>query len=164
MKKWTDEARKAQSEISKMQQWTDEKRKAHSVKMKKIVEANPDSYSKNNVSGRVKIYEVKSSTGLTKVKGRWELSVANWLNENNVRWTNDIKPYSYFWNNGWHLYFPDFYLIDSDILIEVKGYERERDRCKWGSVDKKLIIIKQKEIDNLDQNLRIREVVIPLGS
>lgn len=119
--------------------------------MRQIVKDNVDSYSKNNVSGRVKMYEVMSTTGLTKVKGTWELTVANYFNKENIKWTNNIVPYNYFWNEAWHLYFPDFYLIDSDIVVEVKGFETDRDTCKWKSViDKKFIVIKKEELKQLD--------------
>lgn len=120
--------------------------------MQKIVKSNIDSYSKNNVSGRVKMYKVESSTGITKVKGTWELQVANWLNEKNIKWTNNFSPYSYYWNNSWHLYFPDFLLLDNDAVIEVKGYETERDRLKWQAViDRKFIVIKKKDLRILDE-------------
>lgn len=133
--------------------WTPERRAEQSARMKQKILEKPDSYSKTNVSGRVKMYETIDSTGPTKVKGTWELKVANWLNDNNVRWTNKIEPYKYYWNQNWHLYFPDFLLIDNDILIEVKGYETERDHFKWQSVDKKLIVIKRKDILSLDKKL-----------
>jgi len=48
-----------------------------SLAMKKAVRENPDSYSKNNVCGRVKLYDYKG----IKVKGTWELKVAKWLDK-----------------------------------------------------------------------------------
>jgi len=48
--------------------WTEEERKRKSERMLQAVKDNPDSYSKNNVSGRVKIYEVCSSSGPIKLK------------------------------------------------------------------------------------------------
>lgn len=136
--------------------WTDEKKKQQSDKMKKVVEDSPDSYSKNNVSGRVKMYSVMSSLGETKVKGTWELAVATWLNDNEIRWTNSIQPYSYFWNNSWHLYFPDFLLIDHNIVIEVKGFQTERDDCKWSAVtDKQFIVIRKDDLSKLNFAIKI---------
>jgi hypothetical protein len=156
-KPWTDEQKAKASITSKeanKKYWTAEKRLEQSLRMKKIVAENPDSYTKNNVSGRVKMYEVMSATGLTKVKGQWELDVANWLNENNIKWTNDIQPYNYFWNESWHLYFPDFLLIDNNVLIEVKGYETDRDRAKWQSVkDKRFVVLKEQQIKSLTQSM-----------
>jgi hypothetical protein len=151
---WTPEQRAKQKERTisfNNTYWTAEQKLIHSAKMIDIVKTNPDSYSKNNVSGRVKMYEINS----TKVKGTWELRVAQWLNNHNILWTNSIKPYNYFWKDKWHLYFPDFLLIDTNILIEVKGYETARDTAKWATVnDRELIIIRKKEINNLDNILQ----------
>ena len=129
--------------------WTADARKRHSEKMKENVRLYPESYSTKNISGRVKMFDAIDSFGKhTKLKGNWELIVSKYLSENNIRWSNDIKPFSYFWNSGWHLYFPDFYLPDLDLYIEVKGYERERDRCKWKEI-KNLIVLKNKEISEI---------------
>jgi hypothetical protein len=133
--------------------WTPERRAEQSARMKQKVLENPDSYSKSNVSGRVKMYDVVDSNGPTKVKGLWELKVANWLNDNKIRWTNTIEPYKYQYKDNWHLYFPDFLLIDSDTLIEVKGYQTDRDIEKWKSVDKKLIVIKKKDLLLLEKSI-----------
>ncbi len=180
--KWTDEQKKAWSDKCKLTKinnknkkeysseekeaarlrsieinkkyWTAEKRAEQSARMKQKVIDNPDSYSKNNVSGRVKVYEVISTAGPTKVKGLWELAVAEYLNENNIKWTNKIEPFKYYWNNNWHLYFPDFLLLETDTLIEVKGYQTDRDIAKWNAVNKQLIIIKKQDLKNLNNLLR----------
>jgi len=123
-------------------QWTPEKRKLHSIAMKVAVEKNPDSYTSRNVCGRVKIYEYKEE----RFHGNWEVEVAKWLDRQNIRWERKVKPFTYFWKDNWHLYFPDFYLPDFNKFIEVKGFETERDRCKWSVVDN-LYLIKKKEID-----------------
>ncbi|MDD5649023.1 MAG: hypothetical protein PHF86_01170 [Candidatus Nanoarchaeia archaeon] len=122
--------------------WTEERKKKHSERMKKAILDHLDSYSKNNVSGRTKLYEYKG----VKLKGNWELIFAKWLDDNDIIWERDIKPFKYFWNNDYHLYFPDFYLPKLDIFIEVKGYETERDREKWKCLSN-LVIIKEKEIN-----------------
>ena len=144
----TEEGRKKLSDSAKKQMtdfYKDEaNRELWSIKMLKAVKDNPDSYSKNNVSGRVKMYDING----TKVKGTWELEVAKYLNENDIEWTNDIEGIEYFWDNKIRLYFPDFYLPKENLYIEVKGYERERDHAKWEVVDN-LIIIKDKEIKEI---------------
>ena len=154
---WSKQRRKKASDNQtkfNKEYWTEEKRAEQSARMRQAVLENPASYTKNNVSGRVQTFEVMSSTGPTKVKGKWELKVANWLNENGVNWANNIQPYNYFWNTKWHLYFPDFLLIDDNVLIEVKGYETDRDLEKWKSVtDKKLVVLKKQQIDNLTQSM-----------
>lgn len=141
---YTDEKRKNMSNWSKnfnSTYWTDENREKHSQRMKKVVEDNPESYSTNNVSGRVKLYEYNG----IKLKGTWEVKIVTLLDKFNIKWTNNIKPFPYYWNNSWHLYFPDFYLIDYDLFIEVKGYQRDRDIEKWKVLDN-LLVIKKKEI------------------
>jgi hypothetical protein len=107
--------------------------------MRKAVLENPDSYSKSNVSGRVKLYEYKG----TKLKGKWELDTAKWFDKKDIKWTNDIDPFEYFWNGGTHHYFPDFYLEDYNLYVEVKGFPTERDYAKWSVVDNLLIIEKE---------------------
>ena len=122
-----------------------EQRKKISESMKKAVLDNPDSYSASNVSGRTKTIEYRGF----KLKGKWELEVAKWLDSNKIEWTNEIQnPFEYFWEGSVHYYFPDFYLEKLEIYIEVKGYERERDREKWKSVQN-LLILKKKEIEQI---------------
>lgn len=154
---WSDEDKKEQSKRSakiNKEYWTAENKEKHSQKMKSVVLDNIESYTKNNVSGRVKNYEVIDSIGKTKVKGKWELKVAEWLNLHNVRWTNDVNSFEYLWNDKIHRYFPDFYLIEYDIYIEVKGYKTDRDNCKWNNFPKRLIIVDSTGINNLDTILK----------
>jgi hypothetical protein len=143
---WIDKAKKGVNEY-----WSkEENRQKQSERMKRVVLENPDSYSKNNVSGRVKMYEVYSPVdGLTKVKGKWELQVANYLNENNISWTNKMLPFPYEWNGNWHLYFPDFFLNDRNEYIEVKGYKTDRDEAKWSQVHN-LIVIEREDLCRLE--------------
>lgn len=136
------------SKIASRNYWNDETRKQRSEIMKRVVKENPDSYSSKNVCGRTK----KVVFNGFELNGSWELIVAKWLDGNNIKWTNKISPFTYNWNDNTHLYFPDFYLPDYDRYIEVKGYERERDRHKWKVVPN-LIIIKQKEIKLIKQDL-----------
>ena len=80
--------------------------------------------------------------------GTWELEVAMFLDRKNIRWTNIINPFQYFWDGKTRNYFPDFYLDEYDLYIEVKGNQTDRDVAKW-SVVKNLMIIKKSEIYNL---------------
>ena len=135
--------------------WTKEKRLEHSLKMKKAVNDNPESYSSKNVCGRVKTIKTVDSLGNeTSCLGKWELLVIDYLNKNNIRWSNKIEEnFQYYWNESYHRYFPDFKLLDYDnVFIEVKGYERDRDIAKWEQFPHKLIIIKKEEIEKLKTN------------
>lgn len=110
--------------------------------MRQAVLDNPDSYSKKNVSGRVKMIEYNGNT----YKGMWECVFAKYLTENNIKFLQPSSPFPYEFEGKWHLYFPDFYLEDLNVYVEVKGYERPRDLAKWNSVEN-LIVVKQKHID-----------------
>jgi hypothetical protein len=126
---------------------TIEQRKILSDAMKLAVKNNPDSYSKNNVSGRVKIIDYNGIN----LKGSWELKTAQWLDSLNVIWENETNPHDYFWNEGWHKYFPDFFLPYYNSYIEVKGYKTNRDEAKWNQFNDKLIIIDKRNINKLNE-------------
>ena len=144
----SEATRKKISESGKGRIESFELRQKRSNSMRQAVIANPNSYSSANVCGRIKIEEYCGQ----KFHGRWEVIVAKWFDANNIRWKRDVSPFSYFWNNGWHLYFPDFFLPDYNLFIEVKGYETDRDRTKWAVVPN-LLTIKQKEIKLIKQNI-----------
>jgi hypothetical protein len=135
------------SEKLKGRRFSDEQRKKISEYMKKAVLDNPDSYSASNVSGRAKIIDYRGF----KLKGKWELETAKWFDEKGIKWTNIIPtPFEYFWDGSIHYYFPDFYLEEFDLYVEVKGYEREKDREKWKSVER-IIILKKEEIQRIKE-------------
>lgn len=141
----SDETRSKLSKTSVGRKFTEDQKKKLSNSMKKAVLDNPNSYSASNVSGRTKTIEYRGF----KLKGKWELEVAKWLDSKGIEWTNIITvPFEYFWEGSIHYYFPDFYLEKYDTYLEVKGYERDRDREKWKSVEN-LIIIKKDEIGRI---------------
>ena len=128
--------------------WSKEKRAAHSIAMAKAVRENPDSYSKNNVSGRVKIVEYRPGV---KLKGSWEVKVASWLDMQGIIWESEVNPQAYYYIDKWRLYFPDFYLPELGIYIEVKGYKTDRDEAKWFYFSGDLYIIDSSLIYKLDE-------------
>lgn len=138
---------KAATEYNKIRLADPEYRKRHSEAMKKAVLRNPDSYTASNIVGRVKIEEYNGE----KFHGKWEVEVAKWFDRNQIKWERKVQPVNYFWNDSWHLYFPDFYLPEHDVYIEVKGYETERDRAKWAALPN-LIVLKSKQIKEIREN------------
>jgi hypothetical protein len=122
-----------------------------SIAMKKAVHNNPTSYSSSNINGRVKKYEIIDVYGeIATVTGSWELVVAKWLSDNNIEWTNKVNSFEYEWEGKIRRYFPDFYLPNFDIYLEVKGYERERDRCKWKAITN-LKVLRKTEIEAIKE-------------
>ena len=126
----------------------DENRKRASQRMKDVVKKYPESYSAANVNGRTPVIDYKG----IKLNGSWEVLVAKLLDEYNIQWNRPTNPFKYEWNNSTHYYYPDFYLPEYDKYIEVKGYERERDKCKYKVVPN-LIVIKRKEIELIKKNV-----------
>ncbi len=132
--------------------WTEDARKRHSDIMKQVVLDNPESYSKSNVSGRVLMYEFEGQV----FKGTWELEVAKSLSASKIEYTNEITPIPYMFDGNEHLYFPDFYIPQYDVYIEVKGYERDRDLAKYKSLEN-LIVLKEAEIKRIIKGDSITE-------
>lgn len=124
--------------------------------MRLVVQNNPDSYSKNNVVGRVKNIEYRDGIIL---KGSWELLIAQALDTLAIAWEQPSNGIPYEWEGRIHHYFPDFYLKSYDLFIEVKGYERSRDRAKWQVVDN-LCVIKHSEFTKIKENvINLQELV-----
>lgn len=141
------ESRKKISEANKSRIYTDEMRKRKSDIMKEVVKKYPESYSSNNVCGRTKSIEYNG----IKLNGNWELHTVKWLDSNNINWIRNSKYFEYFWNGKIHKYFPDFYLPEYDIYLEIKGYQRDRDIQKWKAVSN-LVIFKKNEINLILKN------------
>lgn len=140
----SDDTRKKLSVTSSGKKKSPETIEKLKISMRAAVQRNPDSYTASNISGRTPIIVYNG----IKLKGTWEVETAKWLDAQNISWTNAITGFDYEWNNATHLYYPDFYLPEFNCYIEVKGYERDRDRAKWKSLDN-LIVLKQREIDKI---------------
>ena len=83
-------------------------------------------YSKNYK----KLQVVDSFNNSVFLISSFEIKYYQWLTKNNIRWK---KPDSIFYvdNVGKkHWYRPDFYLIDSNEIIETKGYFWNNDKIK----------------------------------
>ena len=89
--------------------------------------------------------------GKVKVDGTWELKVAEFLDKQSFNWIRNTTRFKYVNPKGkTSTYCPDFYLIDLDAYIEVKGYETDLDKCKWSQFKEKLIVLKKTEVNDLD--------------
>lgn len=91
----------------------------------------------NNGYVKTKYYEVfsKYQNKLVKVQGSYELKYALVLNEQNINWIRDRKinlKYKLHDDDYIHTYYPDFYLVDLNEYIEIKGFFW---RSKDGKVD-----------------------------
>lgn len=94
---------------------------------------------------KVRTYDYKG----IKLYGKWELQYAKYLDENNIKWTRPKKTFEYIFLNKKSYYLPDFYLIETDEYIEIKGYETDKDRAKWFYFPHKLTVLKRDELFKL---------------
>jgi hypothetical protein len=148
-KPMTDAHRESIRNAAKNKVWTIEERLKLSDSMKRAVENNPEAYSSSN-RGRVKQIIYKG----IKFQGNWELAFYKWCETNNIPCTRNTEGFKYKWN-GNRTYFPDFYLIEKDVYIEVKGYKTERDSAKWEQFPKQLIVVQKQDIMSIKKNAYI---------
>ena len=118
-----------------------------SIAMQKAVKEHPESYFGINTNKRVKKHLYNSIW----LDGNWELIFAKYLDTLNIKWERPRKGIEYIWNNSNHVYYPDFYLPEYNLYIEVKGQETERDHAKWNMVSN-LLVIKSNEIKQIQRN------------
>jgi hypothetical protein len=103
-------------------------------------------------ASRLVIYNHTSWLGNEEVlHGGWELKVAKYMDEHKIHWCKSKEHFTYIFEEREHEYFPDFYLKDYDLFIEVKGQVTTKDLEKWKQFPRKLLIIDQKSIKRLDE-------------
>lgn len=107
------------------------------------------------ICGRTKKYEyISKIAGSIKVDGNWELLVCKYLDSLNVTWSRNLKRFPYIAPNGkYSTYQPDFYIADWDTYLEVKGYQTEKDNCKWSQFPHKIIVWKRDKIKSIESEL-----------
>lgn len=105
------------------------------------------------VAGRCPKYDYESPiAGKIKVDGSWELKFCKFADKLKLEWTRNKKRFPYIKPDGTEsTYQPDFYVRELNSYIEVKGYETDLDRAKWDQFPEKLIILRRKEIGELDE-------------
>lgn len=112
-------------------------------------------------AGRCKKIKYKSKfAGEVLLDGNWELLFAIFLDKNNINWKRNKKRFLYKnENNESSFYTPDFFIDEYKIFIEIKGYETEKDRCKWRDFSEKLNIFKLKEIKKIKENQNFERIL-----
>ena len=68
--------------------------------------------------------------------GKWELNYAKWLDANQIKWQRCKDSFLYEYEGKTRRYTPDFYLVDTDEYIEIKGYKTDKDDAKWSQFPK----------------------------
>lgn len=138
----SDETKEKLSNARKGKIHTEEHKEKLSKIMKDVAKDNPNySFSKNK-------YFKKEIINGFRMDSSWESIFANYLNKNDIKWVKNKKPFRYIFENEEHSYYPDFYLEDFNLYIEIKGQETEKDLAKYKSV-KDLIVLKQNDIKKI---------------
>ena len=71
---------------------------------------------------------------------KWEVYYAVYLDANKINWIRNEESFPYWYQGKLHHYTPDFYLIDSNEYIEIKGFARDSDYAKWRDFPKDKIL------------------------
>lgn len=84
------------------------------------------------------------------MRSSWEIKYAKYLDENNINWIFEPEAFPIYYDNKEGTYRPDFYLIDKDLYIEIKGYWRDDAKEKHNAFleqyKQKSIIVYDKKI------------------
>jgi hypothetical protein len=135
----------------KPHRWTPESRAKLSNSMRKAVLEGRQQTNKP-YGKHLKVIRHVSWLGNEEVlHGGWEHKLALFLDEHHVTWTKPRMSFTYIWKGKEHEYFPDFFLKDHDVYIEVKGYKSERDEAKWNQFPKTLLILDKNNINNISK-------------
>ena len=88
--------------------------------------------------------------------GSQELKYAKYLTEQGINWVRPKNRFEYIFEDKIHYYIPDFYLIDYDTFIEIKGYKTFKDECKWEQFpkDKNLKVLMYEDLIGLGLDLQ----------
>lgn len=86
--------------------------------------------------------------------GLWEVMYAKWLDENNISWRRPNENFKYNFLGKVRRYTPDFYLIDENVYIEIKGYETEKDKSKWEQFPLKHRVLKYDELKSIGLDIK----------
>lgn len=124
------------------------RRQAISESMKK----NPNSGGLRKGSGRgVKGYYESPTAGNVYLRSSYETRYAMWLDSNCIKWRQPLEAFEYEYAGKVRRYYPDFYLIDTDEYVELKGFKTKQDEAKWKAFPKKLKILYGKDIEKLEE-------------
>jgi hypothetical protein len=101
-------------------------------------------YRKN--SGRCKHIQYKG----VDIQGTWELKFVEFLDSKDIKWERNKVGYKYLFEDKERQYYPDFFLPQYNLYVEVKGYETNKDKAKWKQFPFELLIVRRKEIFDLE--------------
>ncbi len=101
----------------------------------------------------IRTYKFNSKyAGKVNLMGLWELRYAEYLDSNNIKWRRPTEKFKYCYQElkrGYGFYTPDFYLIDKDVWVEIKGFQTNKDTAKWEQFPHTLKVLKGRDLKHV---------------
>lgn len=91
---------------------------AQSIKIK--AKWSTKEYAENVSRGYYRCKYVSSHGKIYYLKSSYELRICRFLDRNNIDFEYEFKGFEYVYDNSRHTYYPDFYLKDYGLVLEVK--------------------------------------------
>jgi len=79
----------------------------------------------------------------------YELKYAEYLDKHNIQWERNTKRFPYEYCGKTYNYTPDFFLIEENVFVEIKGYKTDRDVAKWSDFPGELRILMFEELKEM---------------
>lgn len=76
----------------------------------------------------------------------WELCYIIYAKDNGINIVRNKKSFTYIYNNQEHLYFPDFYNLDTNTYIEIKGYKDKKAKSKQEQFPLELEVLEKSQM------------------
>jgi hypothetical protein len=127
-----------------------EKEKERRKKISETMKANPSAGGLREGSGRgVKTWYESPIAGRVYLRSTYELIYAKFLDSRQIKWKANKKSFEYLFEDKERRYYPDFYLIDEDCYVEIKGFKTKQDEAKWKVFPHKLKVLFGKDLEKL---------------
>lgn len=119
-------------------------------KISETMKKNPKSGGLREGSGRgSKMWYESKIAGKVYLRSTYEIEYAKWLDKNEIGWRINKKAFLYEWEDKTRKYFPDFYLINENSYVEIKGFKTAKDEAKWKNFPHGLQILYGKDLIKL---------------
>lgn len=123
-------------------------------KISETMKNNPKCGGLREGSGRgKKIWYESKIAGKVYLRSSYEIEYVKWLDKNNINWKQNLIKFPYEYKGKLHYYYPDFYLIDDDEYVEIKGFKTDKDLEKWKNFPYKLKILMKDNLKSLGCNI-----------
>lgn len=79
----------------------------------------------------------------------YEVVFAKYLDAKGIDWRKNKAKFPYEWDGKKSFYIPDFFLVESEEYVEIKGYRTERDMAKWSAFPHKHSVLYLPDLKDL---------------